>query len=145
MAFPERSEYETLIYGLPGQFPEIAASMLHLYSTSASTGTLEGEILLKNGLRIQVVEVLDFGSGRIRKYSYTIYKGEQKIRWYDPQPHSGNPELAATFPHHYHEEPAPSTSSGQSIKHNRKPAPGISFDALNMPALIETCLRLGKE
>ena len=145
MAFPERSEYETLIYGLPDQYAEIAASTLHLYSTSASTGTLEGEILLKNGLRIQVVEVLDFGSGRIRKYSYTIYKGEQKIRWYDPQPHPDRPEVAATFPHHYHEEPDPSTSSGQSIKHNRKPAPGISFDAPNLPALIEACRHLNEK
>ncbi len=34
MAFPERSEYETLIYGLPDQYAEIAASTLHLYSAS---------------------------------------------------------------------------------------------------------------
>jgi hypothetical protein len=137
MAFPERSEYETLIYGLPNQFPEIAASTLHLYSTSASTGMLEGEILLKNGLRIQVIEILDFGSGFIRKYSYTIYNGERKIRWYDPQPHPENAELAATFPHHYHEEPG--------IKLNRRTAAGISFDAPNLPVLIEACMRLREE
>ncbi len=46
-------------------------------------------------------------------------------------------ELAAIFPHHYHEEPG--------IKNNRKPAPGISFDAPNLPGLIEACRRLGKE
>ncbi len=134
MPIPERSEYETLIYGLPGQFPEIETSTLHIYSTSASTGTLEGAVILKNGIRIQAVEILDFGSGIIRKYSYIIYQGEKKIRWYDPQPHPENAELAATFPHHFHEEPG--------IKQNRKPAPGISFDSPNLPALVEACMRL---
>jgi hypothetical protein len=145
MPIPERSEYETLIYGLPNRFPEITASTIRIYSTSASAGMLEGEIVLKNGIRIQAVEVLDFGSGLIRKYSYTVYRGDQKIRWYDPQPHPGNVELAATFPHHYHEEPGPSTGSGETIKTNRRPAPGITFDAPNLPGLIENCLHLGGE
>ena len=131
MPIPERSKYETLIYDLPNQFPGIATSTLRIYSTSASAGVLEGEIVLKNGIRIQAVEVLDFGSGLIRKYSYTVYRGEKKIRWYDPQPHPDNPKLAATFPHHFHEEPA--------IKQNRKPAPGISLDSPNLPALVEVC------
>jgi hypothetical protein len=137
MPIPERPEYEKLIYDLPNQFPEIAVSTLRNYSTSASTGTLEGAVILKNGIRIQAVEVLDLGSGIIRKYSYTIYQGEKKIRWYDPQPHPENAELAATFPHHYHEEPG--------IKLNRRPAPGITFDAPNLPGLVEVCLRLGGE
>lgn len=137
MPIPDQSEYETLIYGLPDKFPEIETSTLHIYSTSASTGTLEGVVFLKNGIRIQVVEVLDFGSGIIRKYSYTIYRGETKIRWYDPQPHPENEELASTFPHHFHEEP--------SIKQNRKPAEGISFNAPNLPRLVEACIRLNVE
>ena len=136
MPIPERSEYETLIYGLPDQFPEIESSTLHIYSTSASTGTLEGALILKNGIWIQAVEVLDFGAGIIRKYSYSVYRGEQKIRWYDPQPHPENAELAATFPHHFHEDP--------SIKQNRKPAPGISFGSPNLPVLIEVCAQLGE-
>src|SRR3972149_3360413 len=125
MPIPERSEYETLTYGLPGQFPEIETSTLHIYSTSASTGTLEGTVILKNGIWIQAVEVLDFSAGIIRKYSYTVYHGDRKIRWYDPQPHPENVELAATFPHHYHESP--------DIKHNRQPAPGLSFEVTNLP------------
>jgi len=83
-----------------------------------------------------VVEVLDFDAARIRKYSYTIYRGEEKIRWYDPQPHPETKALAATFPHHFHEDP--------DIKHNRKPAPGLSFDAPNLPTLIADCIRLGE-
>jgi hypothetical protein len=151
MALPERHEYESIIYGLQSEFQEIDSSTLRVYSTSASAGTLVGEVALKNGLRIRAVEVLDFGAGVIRKYSYTIYRGDQKIRWYDPQPHPENKKLAATFPHHFHEEPDPSTalrqaqggSSGQSIKHNRKPAEGISFEAPNLPVLIKICIGLG--
>lgn len=135
MPIPERSEYEKLIYGLPDRFPEIASSTLRIYSTSASAGTLRGVIILKNGVGIEAVEVLDFATGIIRKYSYIIYRGKQKIRWYDPQPHPNNVELATTFPHHFHEEP--------DIKRNRKPAPGISFDSPNLPMLMEVCARLG--
>jgi len=124
MPIPERSKYETLIYDLPNQFPGIATSTLRIYSTSASAGVLEGEIVLKNGIRIQAVEVLDFGSGLIRKYSYTVYRGERKIRWYDPQPHPENEELASTFPHHFHEEP--------TIKQNRTRAG--DFARLSQPA-----------
>lgn len=74
--------------------------------------------------------------GRIRDYSYTIYQGEEKIRWYDPQPHPENVELAATFPHHYHESP--------DIKHNRQPAPGLSFEVPNLPTLIADVIMLEK-
>ncbi len=143
MPIPERSEYETLIYGLPDRFAAIiATSTLRVYSTSASAGMLEGEIVLKNGIRIQAVEVLDFSSGIIRKYSYAIFRGEKKIRWYDPQPHPENLELASTFPHHFHEEPE--SGSSETIKHNRKPAPGISFDSPNLPALVEACAGMGE-
>jgi hypothetical protein len=54
---------------------------------------------------------------------------------YDSEPHSEIPELASTFPHHYHEPP--------DIKRNRKPAPDISFQAPNLPALIADCIALG--
>ena len=55
---------------------------------------------------------------------------------YDPQPHPENPDLASTFPHHHHEPP--------DIKHNRRPAPGISFQAPNLPTLIADCIALGE-
>jgi hypothetical protein len=134
MPLPESHVYESIIYGLQNEFQEIASSTLRVYSTSASAGTLKGEVALKNGLRIRAVEVLDFGAGVIRKYSYTIYRGDQKIRWYDPQPHPENKALAATFPHHFHEDP--------DIKHNRKPAEGISFESPNLPVLIKVCIAL---
>ena len=44
-------------------------------------------------------------------------------------------KVAATYPHHRHEPP--------DIKHNRRPAQGISFQAPNLPALIDDCIKLG--
>lgn len=135
MAFPSRADYEALVYGIPESDPEhIQASTLRLYSVSAMNAIVEGKINFSNGLVLRVKEFLDFKQERIVDYSYTIYQDEQKIRWYDPQPHPGNAELAATFPHHFHEEPG--------IKTHRSPAPGLSFHAPNLPALIEACIRL---
>lgn len=132
--FSSLSEYERFIYSLQDSRPEVVSSTLRLFSTSALTGMLEGEITLRNGLVVRVLEVLDFKSQLIRNYSYAVYRGDVKIRWYDPQPHPEKPELVSTFPHHYHEEP--------EIKHNRIPAKGISFLAPNLPAVIEDVLAL---
>jgi len=85
---------------------------------------------------LRVFEYLDLTDGEIFDYSYAVFRGDEKIRWYDPQPHPENPALASTFPHHRHEPP--------DIKHNRKPAPGISFHAPNLPTLIKDCEELGK-
>ena len=138
MAFPSRAEYEALVYGVPENYPDhVQASTLRLYSRSALAVVVEGEIRFLNGLALKIREFLDFKQSRILDYSYTIYRGGQKVRWYDPQPHPGNEELASTFPHHFHEEP--------SIKQNRKPAEGISFNAPNLPRLVEACIRLNVE
>lgn len=136
MAFPTRPEYEALVYGVVEAHPEVVSSTLRLYSTSALTAIVEGELELNNGLTLRVLEVLDFKANRIQNYSYTVFRGEEKIRWYDPQPHPENLTLAETFPHHFHELP--------DIKHNRRPAHGITLTAPNLPTLISDCLQLGK-
>jgi hypothetical protein len=138
MALPSRIEYEALIYSLPGRYStEILLSTLRLYSTSALTARVEGIVLLTNGLELRIREFLDFRLSRIIDYSYTIYCGNEKIRWYDPQPHPEPPALMGTFPHHRHEPP--------DIKHNRQPAPGISFTAPNLFVLIADCVDLGRQ
>ncbi len=124
------------MYGLVSQYVEVRSSTLRLYSTSALTAVVEGELFLQNGLKLRILEILDFKAGQIQNYSYAIYRGEEKIRWYDPQPHPENPDLAATFPHHLHEPP--------DIKHNRKPAKGISFTSPNFATLITDCVELGE-
>ena len=129
-----RSSYETLIYTLTEQFHEITASTLSFYTNSATSAIIRGSVYFRNGLEMRIFEYLDLTDGEIFEYSYTIYRGETKIRWYDPQPHPNNLDLTETFPHHYHEDP--------NIKHNRKPAPGISFTAPNLPTLIANCLEM---
>ena len=51
------------------------------------------------------------------------------LYWYDDFPHPEIPELAATFPHHKHIEP--------NIRHNRVPAPGLSFTKPNLPVVVD--------
>lgn len=136
MAAFSRSSYETLLYTLAEQFPEVQASTLRLYPNGKTSAIVRGGVFFANGLELRVFEYLDLSDGEILDYSYTVYQGEKKIRWYDPQPHPEIEILAATFPHHFHEEP--------DIKHNRKPAPGITFFAPNLPVLVEACAQLGE-
>jgi hypothetical protein len=136
MPFPTRPQYEALIYSLPDRYSEISASTLHLYSTSATAAIVQGDIEFTNNLRLRIIEVIDFRVSLIREYSYTVFHGSQRLRWYDPQPHPENPALQPTFPHHYHAEP--------DIKHNRLPAHGISFHQPNLEVLVKDCIELGK-
>ena len=126
---PARSEYERFIYSISKTFPIVEKSTLHFFSTSAAAGMLTGTIWFRNGLRLKVVEVIDFAARQILDYSYTVYEGQHKVTWYDPQPHPEDPNLVETFPHHKHVPP--------NIKKNRKSSADISFDNLNLPTLIE--------
>jgi hypothetical protein len=73
--------------------------------------------------------LVDFAAGEILDYGYEVWRSGEKLYWYDPQPHPGDPTLASTDPHHKHIPP--------DIKHHRIPAPGLSFDRPNLPLLIE--------
>jgi hypothetical protein len=64
----------------------------------------------------------------IDEYGYEVWREEKKLYWYDSQPHPNDPELQSTHPHHKHVPP--------DIKHNRLPAPALSFTRPNLPALI---------
>ncbi len=130
-----RAEYEILLYTLTERYPGVSASTVRLYTNSATTAFVRGSVHFHNGLELRVFEYLDLTDGEIFDYSYTVLRGEEKIRWYDPQPHPDIPDLAATFPHHRHEPP--------DIKHNRKPAPGLTFHVPNLPTLIADCVELG--
>jgi hypothetical protein len=136
MANFSRAEYENLLYGISEQFAEIASSTLRLYPNSKTTAFVRGSVYFKNGIELQVFEYLDVTDGEILDYSYTVFYNNDKIRWYDPQPHPEIESLQSTFPHHRHEPP--------NIKQNRLPAPGISFHAPNLHTLIRDCIELGK-
>jgi hypothetical protein len=129
-----RAEYERFIYVELPQHTAVRQSTLHLYMNSPHTAFVRGTLFLANAIELRVFEYLDLAAGEILEYSYSVYHGEEKIRWYDAQPHPENPALASTFPHHYHAPP--------DIKHHRLPAPGISFHAPNLPQLIADCLAI---
>jgi hypothetical protein len=132
MTFPSRPEYERLLYTLPQVYPEISVSTLRFHTTSATTGVIKGSVYFRHGFELRVVEVIDFAVGEILNYSYTVFRSGEKIRWYDPQPHPKDHKLSSTFLHHYHNLP--------NLKHNRQPAPGISFASPNLPTLIADVL-----
>lgn len=131
-----RTDYENLLYSLEQQFSEISVSTLRLYPNGRTTAYVRGSVQFKNGIELRIFEYLDFSDGKILEYSYTVLRDNEKILWYDPQPHPEVESLKSTFPHHLHEPP--------NIKQNRQPAPGISFDAPNLPKLIQDCIELGE-
>jgi len=106
----------------------IQRSTLVLVPHGATIAELTGIIFFVQDMNLAVWEDLDFADEVIHGYSYTVNKGNERLYWYDPQPHPNNPELASTHPHHKHVPP--------NIKHNRIPAPGLNFTTPNLPFLI---------
>jgi len=87
MAFPPRYAYEWFVYSLPAAHPEIQSSTLHLYTNSPTTCFVRGSICFRNGLELRVFEYLDLSDRELLNYHYTVFRGQERIRWYDPQPH----------------------------------------------------------
>ena len=128
--FASLHDYETFIYTLRQQYITIQVSTLVVVPHGQRVAVLRGELRFAYGYRISSRERISWetGVGVIESYSYELWQGSDKIAWYDPQPHPDNPALASTHPHHKHVPP--------DIKHNRIPAPDMSFTQPNLPALI---------
>lgn len=121
-------EYSHFIANLLDR-PGVKNSTLTAWSDSPYTGIAEGDVFFTNGLRLRVREELDFGDGIIMSYGYEVYQGAERLYWYDDFPHPNDPGLLSSYPHHKHIPP--------NIKHNRIPAPKISFTRCNLPVLIQ--------
>ena len=133
MTHPFRTpeDYELFLYSLTEQFPSVNSSTIVFIRRGATLARVVGELYFEHNIRLVVRErvlyhrvplVLDW-------YGYEVWQGEEKLYWYDSQPHPNDPELASTHPHHKHIPP--------DIKHNRIPAPTMSFIHPNLPALIQ--------
>ena len=122
------ADYEAFIYGLPGEFACIQMSTLVVVQAGPLTASVKGEIHFGSGLVLRVLEVIHARRRRIERYGYELWKGNVELWWYDSWPHPERPELAGSHPHHKHVPP--------DIKHHRVPAPGLSFQAPNLPFLI---------
>jgi len=125
---PTPEDYEAFAYDLPNQFPSVQYAVVNFIRLEPFTAVLRAEIYFEPDILLRVREALDFDEGFIQSYSYEVYQGDEKLYWYDSWPHPQIPELAATDPHHKHLPP--------DIKHNRVPAPDLTFDQPNIPFLI---------
>jgi len=125
---PSLHEYEKFIYSLQARFECIKVSTVIVKRTSDCSAQTIGELYFDKDLMLHVFEAIDFDDGRIEDYGYVVYRGDEKLFWYDCWPHPDDPFLASTFPHHKHVPP--------DIKHHRIPAENLSFVQPNLPALI---------
>ena len=129
--FRSLRDYEVWIYSLPQRFNVIVNSKMFLAQRGRHLAELTGEIAFSDGCRLIVYERLTWDAGTlfIEGYGYEIWRGSEKLYWYDSQPHPADLSLASTYPHHKHIPP--------DIKHHRVPAPGLSFNQPNLPLLID--------
>lgn len=122
--------YELFIYTLAERFPTIQHTTLTFVRRGGGLARVAGELHFAHTIRIVVRERLVYQRYPvvIDWYGYEVWQGDEKLYWYDPQPHPDEPTLQSTHPHHKHVPP--------DIKHNRIPAPGMSFTEPNLPKLI---------
>ncbi len=123
-------DYEFFLYTLAGQFPVIKRSTLAFVRRGASLARVAGELFFSQGLRLAVRERILFDRlpATIDEYGYEVWRGDEKLFWYDTQPHPKEPSLASTHPHHKHIPP--------DMKRNRVPVSQMSFNIPNIPTLI---------
>lgn len=125
------ADYEVLVYSLVDRFPAILRAALVVSPRGRGVAEISGALEFEGGVRLGVREYLrfDLRPPRLLQYSYEVWRGSEKLYWYDSQPHPGDSVLATTHPHHKHVPP--------DIKHNRLPAPNLSFTEPNLPVLVE--------
>jgi hypothetical protein len=124
------ADYELYLYTLAERYPAIRRSTLVLVRRGATLARVAGELHFDRGIKLIVRERLlaDRVPGVIDAYGYEVWAGDNRLYWYDSQPHPDDPTLQSTHPHHKHVHP--------DIKHHRIPAPEMSFHQPNLPALI---------
>jgi hypothetical protein len=129
-AFRTAEDYELYLYTLAEKFPSIKRSTITFIRLGATLARVAGDLYFENNIRLAVRErvlyhrlpvLLDW-------YGYEVYGGEEKLYWYDSQPHPDDETLQSTHPHHKHIPP--------DIKHHRIPALKLSFSQPNLPTLI---------
>ena len=122
------ASYSAFVYALAERHPFVTRSTLALVPVGATLAKLDGRIECQGGVHLEVWELIDFAAKRIRSYSYEVYRGGEKICWYDAWEHPEIPALASTFPHHRHIPP--------NLRDHRVAAPGISFALSNLDVVL---------
>jgi hypothetical protein len=127
-ALRDIASYSEWVYRLPERNSSVRSSTLALVPIGPKLAKLAGQLECGPGIVIEAWELIDFSEGRIRNYSYEVYRESEKICWYDHWPHPELPSLSATFPHHKHVLP--------NLRENRIPAVGIGFQAPNLEVVL---------
>lgn len=123
------ASYSANVDSLAERHAFVINSTLALVPIGATLAKLEGRVECKNEIHLEIWELIDFAAKRIRSYSYEVYRGDEKIGWYDSWEHPEIPALASTYPHHKHVPP--------NLRDNRISAPGISFDLPNLDVVLK--------
>jgi hypothetical protein len=123
-------DYELFLYTFVERYPSIQRATLTFVRRGKSLARVAGELHFSDGIRVVVRERLIYSRlpAVIDWYGYEVWRGDEKLYWYDSQPHPDDASLQSTHPHHKHVPP--------DIKHNRVPAPNMSFTKANLPAII---------
>ena len=129
--FRTPEDYELFLYGLAQEFTSIKHSTLTFVRLGATLARVSGELHFEKNYRVVARERILYNRLPVIVdwYGYEIWKGIEKLSWYDSQPHPNEQSLQSTYPHHKHIPP--------NMKHNRLPAPGMSFIRPNLPIIIQ--------
>ncbi len=105
-------------------------STVALVRRGTTLARVAGEVHFGRGFRLVLRERLLFRrlAIEIDGYGYEIWHEDERLCWYDSQPHPNDQSLQSTHPHHKHIPP--------DIKHHRVPAHEMSFERPNIPVLI---------
>lgn len=123
------NSYQQFIYNISSLSKFISCSELIVIPVGKSLCSIKGNIYFNESIRLEVREALDFSLDEfITGYSYAVFRDNEKLYWYDSQGHPNDPNLHSTHPHHKHVPP--------DIKHNRIPAPNLSFNESNLTFII---------
>jgi hypothetical protein len=129
-SFRTPEDYELYLYTLAEKFPSIKRSTITFIRLGSTLARVAGELYFEGDIRLVVRERVLYHRLPIIVdwYGYEVYRGDEKLYWYDSQPHPDDETLHNTHPHHKHIPP--------DIKHNRVPAANMSFSEPNLPTLI---------
>jgi len=124
-------DYELFLYRLSEQFQLVRQSTVRFIRRGAFLARVTGELHFDHSIRLVLRErvVCQRLPVAIDSYGYEVWCGDEKLYWYDSQPHPNDPALQSTEPHHKHIPP--------DIKHHRIPAMEMSFNKPNLPVLIQ--------
>jgi hypothetical protein len=130
-SFRTIEDYELFSYTLTERYPALQRSTVALARRGSTLARVAGELFFAHNIRLVIRERLLYRRSPvvIDSYGYEVWRGSEKVYWYDSQPHLDDTTLQDTQPHHKHIPP--------NIKQNRIPAPEMSFARPNIPVLVQ--------